>query len=107
MSKEKRKPKGGGRQRQEYGIAVRFADGSYSYYYFDARFCDDSGSPVERWGRASQAARFHSEADARRIASRMQTNAAAKAYEVVPLPPREQDTATPHSLPHSPHQRSF
>jgi hypothetical protein len=103
VSKEKRTPKGGGRQRPAYGVAARFADGSYSYYYFDARFRDDSGAPVERWGRLSQAARFPSEADAPRIASGMQTNSAAKAYEVVVLPPaQQQKTANPQQLPHAP-----
>jgi hypothetical protein len=102
VSKEKRKSKDGGRLRQEYGVAARFADGSYSYYCFDARFSDGSGAPVERWGRLSQAARFPSEADAQRIASRMQTNSAAKAYEVVLLPPVPQTAANPQPLPHAP-----
>jgi hypothetical protein len=101
VSKEKRTPKGGGPQRQEYGVAARFADGSYPYYYFDARFRDDSGAPVERWGRLSQAARFPSEADAQRIASGMQTNSAAKAYEVVRLPPAQEKAANPRELPHA------
>jgi hypothetical protein len=103
VSKQKRTPKGGGRQRQEYGVAARFADGSCSYYYFDARFRDDSGAPVERWGRLSQAARFPSEADARRIVSGMQTNSAAKAYEVVVLQPAQvREAAKPQQLPHAP-----
>jgi hypothetical protein len=101
VSKEKRTPKGGGRQRQEYGVAARFADRSYSYYYLDARFGDGSGAPAERWGRLSQAARFPSETDAHRIASGMQTNSAAKAYEVVRLPSAHEKAANPPQLPHA------
>jgi hypothetical protein len=102
VSKEKRKPKGGGRSPQEFGIVARFADGSCSYYYFDDRYRDDHGKPFERWGRASQAARFPSEADARRVASGMQTNSAAKAYDVVPLPPEQQKPGTSAPRPHPP-----
>jgi hypothetical protein len=102
VSKEKRKPKGGGRSPQEFGIVACFADGSCSYYYFDDRYRDDHGKPFERWGRASQAARFPSEADARRVASGMQTNSAAKAYDVVPLPPEQQKPGTSAPRPHPP-----
>ncbi|WP_199444548.1 hypothetical protein [Umezawaea beigongshangensis] len=101
MSRELRKPKGGGRASQEFGIVVRFADGSCSYYYLDDRCRDSRGKPVEQWGRASQAARFPSEADARRVASGMQTNSAAKAYHVVPLPGQRRKPGTPAPRPHS------
>lgn len=102
MSKEKRTPKGGAQRPREYGIVARFANGSRAYYYFDARYRDDAGAPFKRWGRSSQAVRFPSEAEARRVASGMQTNSAAKAYEVVPLPPSQQNATTFHPRPHQP-----
>ncbi|TYP89184.1 hypothetical protein [Blastococcus xanthinilyticus] len=109
MSKEKKKPKGGGRPPQEYGVVARFADGSWSYYFRDDRYRDDQGRPPERWGRESQATRFSSESDAQRIAGGMRTSSAVKAYHVVPLPlpePRKSSTsATTHHAP--PTQRSW
>jgi hypothetical protein len=99
VSKEQRKPKGGGRSLQKFGIAARFADGSHSYYYFDDRYRDDDGRPFERWGRVSQAARFPSEADARQAASEMHTNSAVTAYDVVSLAPEQQKSGKSASRP--------
>ncbi|SFL32527.1 hypothetical protein [Geodermatophilus ruber] len=104
MSKEQKKPKGGGRSPQEYGIVARFADGSWSYYFRDDRYHDDQGRPHERWGRESQATRFSSETDAQRIAGGMRVSLAVKAYHVVPLPPpvpqkRNAPTSTQHPPP--------
>lgn len=74
MSREKRTPKGDAGSSQEWGIVARFADGSGAYYYVDERHRDDRGNAAERWGRESQAHRFRSEGEARRVASGMQMN---------------------------------
>lgn len=85
MAKEKRTPKGGAGSSQAWGIVARFADGSGAYYYVDERHRDDRGKAPERWGRESQALRFPSEGEARRVASGMQTSSAVKEYLVVRL----------------------
>ena len=62
--------------------------GTGGYYYFDERRRDDNGIPLERWGRESQALRFASEEDARRVTAGFQLSPAVKFYEVVRLPVR-------------------
>ena len=86
---------GGGRSSEEYGIAVRFRDGSCLYYFVDLNSVDDRGRPLERWGRESQAARFADEAEALALASTMAVSAAVRGYEVVALRP-----ASPKMRPH-------
>ena len=107
MSKEKRTPKGGAGSSQEWGIVARFADGSRAYYYVDERHRDDRGNAAERWGRESQAHRFPSEGEARRVASGMQTNSAAKEYLVVRLASGPKPSRAPSSTSRpAPTQRS-
>ena len=87
MPREKRKPKGSGKNPQEWGIVVRREDGTQLYYFVNERHVDSWGRPLEFWGRESQAYRFPSEEHARRRAATMQTNPAAKEYTVVRLAP--------------------
>jgi len=86
LSRDKRKPQGWSKTPHEWGIVVRLANGTSLYYCLDERVVDHRGNPYERWGLLSQAYRFPSEGDARRVAAAMQTNSAAKEYTVVPLP---------------------
>lgn len=86
---------GGGRPSKEYGIAVRFRDGSCLYYFVDVNSVDDRGRPLERWGRESQAARFADEAEAVAVASTMAISGAVRGYEVVALRP-----VSPKMRPH-------
>lgn len=107
MSKEKRTSKGGAGASQAWGIVARFADGSGAYYYVDERHQDDRGTAPERWGRESQAHRFPSEGEARRVASGMQTNSAVKEYLVVRLAPGLKPSRAASRTPHAaPTQRS-
>jgi hypothetical protein len=87
VSKEIRTPQRDAGSSQAWRIVVRFADGSGAYYYVDERHQDDRGKTPERWGRESQAHRFLSEGEARRVASGMQTSSAVREYLVVRLAP--------------------
>ena len=108
MSKERKTPKGGGRSPHEFAIVAHFANGSWAYYFRDDRYRDDRGQPYERWGRESEATRFPLETDAQRIAVKMRTGSAVKAYHVVPLPPVPQKRKTPTSTQDTPPtQRSW
>ena len=82
----KQKRKADSRPSHGWAIVVRVADGSRSYYYLDERYHEARGTPLERWGRESQALRFPSEDEARSVVAQMQLNSAAKKYEVVRLP---------------------
>jgi hypothetical protein len=91
LPRENRKPKGSGKNPQEWGIVVRREDGTLLYYFVREGHVDSWGKPLGFWGRESQAHRFPSQEHARRTAATMQTNSVAMEYTVVrltPIPPK-------------------
>ena len=72
----------------EFAIVARFANGSEAFYYTDDTVRDTEGKLLEQWGRQSRAARFGTEAEARKLTNLFQVNSVAKEYIVVRLPPR-------------------
>lgn len=85
MSREKKTAPGVMRRAQAWGIVVILKSGERLYYYDDDYCRDDRGRPLERWGRESQARRFPTENEARRIASSFDVSNPVRSYEVVQL----------------------
>lgn len=75
------------RPQAAWGIQVCLRGGYRSWYHLDERHLDDSGQPTVRWAaREAAATRFDDVRAAERVASRMDVNAEALEYLVVPLP---------------------
>jgi hypothetical protein len=67
-------------------VVVRLANGSRQYLHFDNELRGPEGTPLERWSpRETQAQRFPTEEVAKRVATSMSVNSAAKEYLVVKL----------------------
>ena len=86
MSREKKTAPGVMRRAQAWGIVVVLKTGERLYYYHDDHYCDGRGKPLEGWGRESDAHRFTTENEARRLASSFDVINPVRSYDVVQLP---------------------